>query len=154
MYAGPLFKNISRSLTKECLNCIICYEGRLAKTLILHSVCLRLNRAAAFENVTLGCRALSLREHRCIYGSSVFIPWACHRLKYMTCPAAGRCPGTLTVAKAWMETKTRKELIKPRVIIWAVSRRTTRATGLVTSWCENRLWQMSWASNTMGMISA
>ena len=41
-------------LTKECLNCIMCQAGRLAKAYSrAPCLCLRLNTAAAFENVTL-----------------------------------------------------------------------------------------------------
>lgn len=57
----------------------------------------------------------------CIYGSSVFILSDCHRLKYVTCPASEKCPGTLTFASAKKGTKARGELIETRVITWVVS---------------------------------
>ena len=97
----PLSKNISIPLTKECLNCIICQAGRLAKA-YSPAPCLRLrlNRAAAFVNVTQSCGVFLPNESTCIYGSSVFIPSVCRRLKYMTCPAAERCPGMLTIVRA------------------------------------------------------
>lgn len=50
--------------------------------------------------------------------------------------------------------KSKKELIEPRVIIYALSQRTAQSKGLVMSWCENRFWQFIWAANKTSLISA
>lgn len=66
--------DISAPLTEECLKCVICRAGRLAKaysTAPCVCVRLRLNRAAALENVTRSCGAPLPNEHTCIYGSRV-----------------------------------------------------------------------------------
>lgn len=76
----------------------MCQAGRLAKAYSrAPCLCLRLNTAAAFENVTHSRGAHLPYEHTRIYGSSVFIPSACRR---STCPAAEECPGTLTIVRA------------------------------------------------------
>ena len=153
--AGPLSKDMSIPLTKECLNCIICQAGRLAKAYSpALCLCLRLNRAAAFENVTHSCRAVLPSEHTCI-----FLDQVCLSLQ----PAAGwstwpallwrSCSAHWQLRRIrWTQTD-RNQSIQRSLFerLMAAARRSAHATGLVASCCASRIWQSSQAANKMGL---
>lgn len=158
MHAGPLSKNTSIPLTKECLNCIICQAGRLAKAYSsAPCLCLRLNRAAASENVTQSCGLFLPNESTCIYGSSVFIPLSPPQVEVRDLSCCGeKCPGTLQQLRGfsdWNEKNKKGICSSQESLPEQLSvKGQTQATGLVMSRCKNRFWQLSWAANKMGLI--
>lgn len=89
----PLSKHISIPLTKECLNCIICQAGRLAKAYSpAPCLCPRLNRAAAFENVTHSCGALLPSEHTCIFWIKCVYPIGLPQVEVHDLPCCKEVP--------------------------------------------------------------